>query len=113
VSRQDVFLHLRILKRIQQHTQSNPITGASIAAEFGTSWRNVASVVEDLRDSGHKIGSSKGGKDKGMGYFLAHDPSEIHSTCLHMESQAKKILSRANKLRNWGSAQPTIFESSL
>lgn len=110
MSRPDVMLALRVLKRIQQHTSTNPITGGSLAAEFGTTWRRVATVVEDLRDSGHKIGSSKSDP---MGYFLARHPSELTSTLDHLEGQAKKILARRNRLANWGSAQSTIFESEV
>jgi len=61
-----------------------------------------------LRDAGHKIGSLKGGK--AMGYFLARSPLEIHSTIEHMRSQGKKIIVRSNKLANWGSSQPSVFE---
>jgi len=111
MSRPDVMLALRVLKRIGQHSISNPITGGSLALEFGTSWRTIASIVEDARDSGHKIGSSKGGK--AMGYFLASNPQELHSTIAHMRSQGKKIIVRSNIMANWGSSQPSVFEQII
>ena len=103
-------LTLRVLARIQQYSQDGPITGAALAAEFGISWRKVADIVEDLRDNGHKVGSSMTAP---MGYFIAHHPVELVSTLEHLESRAKKILGRRNRLANWGGAQPTIFEQQI
>lgn len=106
----NTMLALRVLARIQQHTIEQPITGEALAAEFSTSWRKVAEIVEELRDAGHKIGSSK---SKPMGYFLARHPSELISTLNHLEGQAKKILARRNRLAWWGGSQPTIFEGDI
>ncbi len=103
-------LALRILARIQQYTIENPITGEALAVEFGTNWRKVAEVVEDLRDTGHKIGSSL---KKPMGYFLARHPAELLGTLEHLDSRANKIRARRNRLANWGGTQPTIFEQEI
>lgn len=103
-------LTLRVLARIQQYTIEQPITGEALAAEFGTSWRKIAEIVEELRDAGHKIGSSK---SKPMGYFIARHPAELQGTLNHLEGQAKKILARRNRLAWWGGSQPTVFEQEI
>lgn len=106
----DTQLALRILARIQEYDIKAPITGEALAQEFGTNWRKVADIVEQLRDAGHKIGSSM---SKPMGYFLARSPEDLQGTLTHLESRAKKILARRNRLAWWGGAQPTIFEQEI
>lgn len=98
---------LRVLARIQQYNSFCPITGDSLAAEFQISWRKVASIVEELRDNGHKIGSSNG---DAPGYFWARTPEELSPTITRMKDQAKKILARTNRMADWGNAEPSIFE---
>ena len=100
-------LALRVLARIQTHTIAGPIAGDALAAEFGISWRKVASIVEQLRDNGHKIGSSNGNPS---GYFVARTPEELHPTITRMRDQAKKILARTNRMADFHSSEPTVFE---
>lgn len=103
----DTKLTLRVLARIQQHDYRAPILYDSIAEEFQISWRKVASIVEELRDSGHKIGTSNGERP---GCFVARTPEELNSTIQRMKDQAKKILARTNRMADWGNAEPSIFE---
>ena len=100
-------LVLRVLARIQTHTIAGPISGDALADEFGISWRKVASIVEQLRDNGHKIGSSNGSPS---GYFIARTPEELHPTISRMRDQAKKILARTNRMADFQSSEPTVFE---
>jgi biotin operon repressor len=103
----DTKLALRVLARIQQHDSRSPIMYDSLAAEFQISWRKVASIVEELRDAGHKIGSSN---SEPHGCFLARTPEELSPTITRMKDQAKKILARTNRMADWNSMNPTIFE---
>lgn len=103
----EVALTLRVLARIQQHDSACPITYDSIAAEFQISWRKVATIVEQLRDAGHKIGSSN---SEPHGCFVARTPEELSPTITRMKDQAKKILARTNRMADWGNAEPSIFE---
>jgi tRNA G26 N,N-dimethylase Trm1 len=103
----DTKMALRVLARIQEHDSRAPITYDSLAAEFQISWRKVASIVEELRDTGHKIGSSN---SEPHGCFLARTPEELSPTITRMKDQAKKILARTNRMADWGNREPSIFE---
>jgi len=116
-SKRDTMLHLRVLAVLKTRTITNPITGQTLADEFGVDWRKIAEIINLLRRAGHKIGSSKGGKDLSgnvipMGYFVARDPSEIVGTVKHMKEEAIQILSMAKKLETWGT-NPTLFEEQI
>lgn len=100
-------LTLRVLARIQQHGPECPITYDALAAEFQISWRKVATIVEQLRDAGHKVGSSN---SEPHGCFLARTPEELNPTITRMKDQAKKILARTNRMADWGSMAPSIWE---
>jgi biotin operon repressor len=108
--KRDMKLALSMLKIIERHDINNPVKGQALAEMLNISWRNVADIIEILRDCGYKIGSNKGNP---MGYFVARDAGELHDTTMHMENMAKKILSRVNKMRNWGTSQPTVFEQEV
>ena len=103
-------LSLRVLNRLQQHTKDNPIQGAALAAELCISWREVASCVEELRDCGFKIGSSN---CQPMGYCIAKDSYEMLETVDRLRIQAKRILARTNRMMDFGSQQPTVFEGAI
>jgi hypothetical protein len=106
----DTRLTLRILARIQIHRIEYPITGRALAEEFGIDIRKVQLVVEELRKGGHKIGSQMANP---AGYFLARNPEELYETAEHYRSRAKEFCLQANRLMDFGSAQPTIFEQTV
>ena len=106
----DTQLALRILARIQQHGIDDPITGHALAFMFGINIRQVQHIVEELRDAGHKVGSSMAAP---MGYFIAKRPEELLDTVEHYRSRAKEFCIRANRLLDFGSLAPTIFEQPV
>ncbi len=103
-------LPLRVLRRVEQHTKNDPILGAALAEELGVSWRTVAACVEELRDAGFKVGSSN---QSPMGYFMARDSYQMLETVDRLRSQAKKILARTNRMMDFQSQQPTVFEGAI
>lgn len=100
-------LTLKVLQIISEHTIESPITGESIAQLTGTTWREVAHIIEMLRFMGFKIGSSK---TKPMGYFMARHPEEIRPTAERMKKQCLVQLKQVQKMYVWDN-QPTIFDS--
>ena len=108
-TKRETQLRLRVLKKIQQHTSANPVKYDVIALEFNTSWRKIASCVEDLRDAGWKIASTNSAPH---GCFLAQTPAELRPTVIRMADQAKKILIRVAKMKDWSDSEPKIFEGA-
>lgn len=106
----DTHLTLSVLARVQQHNASDPITGHALAELFGINIRQVQTIVEELRDAGHKVGSSMG---KPLGYFLAKTPEELIGTAEHYRSRAREFCIRANRLMDFGSLEPTVFEQPV
>ena len=100
-------LVLRVLARIQTHTIAGPIAGDALAEEFGISWRKVASIVEQLRDNGHKIGSSNGNPS---GYFVARTPEELHPTITRMRDHAQGETRSVDRRREAEHLQPETDE---
>lgn len=103
-----------VLAAILCRTIRNPITGDALALQFSTDRRKIADLIETWRDEGIKIGSTKGGLDadgneRPKGYFQAKDPGEMLETVAHMESMARQIWARAQKLKKWGTV-PTLWE---
>lgn len=107
----DTQLTLRVLARIQLHRVEDPIAGHALAEEFRINLRRVQTVVEELRDAGYKIGSSMDGSNPG--YFLARNAEELFETAEHYRSRARRFLGTANRLMDFGSLQPTIFEQTV
>ncbi len=106
-NRLDRQLLLRVLARIQQHTFSNPIKIHAIVEEFGVKERQVKMIVEELRKAGYKIGSHK---TKPYGLFIAKYPEEILDTACRIEQEGVALIQRARALRDFKSAEPTVFE---
>jgi hypothetical protein len=107
----DTQLTLRLLARIQLHRIEDPIAGRVLAEEFGIDIRRVQMVVEELRDARYKIGSSMDGSKPG--YFLARNADELYETAEHYRSRARAFLGRANRLMDFGSMQPTLYEQPV
>lgn len=103
-------LTLRILQKIQQHTPEDPIPGRALAEEFGINRRDVQRHIEELRDAGYKIGSSMG---EDPGYFIAKHPHELLPTANHYRHRAKVFCQKANRLMDFGSDAPEIFEQPI
>lgn len=103
----DTQLALRILSAIQRHGIEHPIPGHQLAEMFDIDLRRVQSIVEELVDSGQKIGSSM---KRPCGYFLAKHPDELTETAEILRTRGRKYFARANKLLDFGSNQPTVFE---
>lgn len=103
----DTQLHLRVLRVIQGHQKADPITGHVLAEMFGTSVRQVQTVVEELRAAGYKVGSSM---VHPFGYFIAVAPEELAETVEQYRIRARHFAITANRLSNWGSEQPSLYE---
>ena len=110
MSRRDVEIPLRILKRLQAHTQDDPITAETIGAEFGLDRRQVMGICQQLLEAGHKVCSTK---VKPFGMFIARTPSEAYSTAERMRKEGLKYLVRAKQLMNFNEAQRTIYEEII
>jgi len=102
-------LHLRVLGVIQQHDLKDPITIPQLTEMFGLppDHRRTKSIIKKLVDNGHKIGSSK---VEPMGLFLARNPEEMFETAERLRQEARKIFAKANKLMDFGSHEPTVWE---
>lgn len=107
----DTQLALRVLARIQMHRKEDPIAGHALAEEFGINLRKVQWVIEELRDADYKIGSSMDASNPG--YFLARNAEELSETAEHYRSRARAFLGRANRLMDFGSLQPTLYEQPI
>ena len=107
-------LHLRVLEKISQHTQAHTITAAALAEMFGLRTRDgrpderkIKTITQRLVETGHKIGSSK---VEPKGFFLARTPEEIYDTAERLRQEGRKYFAKANKLADFGSQEPTIWE---
>lgn len=103
----EVGLALAVLRVLSRHTIDDPITGEALGMMFGITKRKVADIIREARLQGHKIGSSK---VKPYGYFLAREPSELAEVVGHMRNEALNILVAVNRLTDWDSTQPTVWE---
>ena len=106
----DTRLALQVLSAIERHSIQNPITGAALAELFGITRRHVQLIVEELRDSGRKVGSAMGTPS---GYFLAAGPEQLQETAEHYRSRGRQYFATANKLLNFGRLQQTIWEQEV
>jgi hypothetical protein len=106
----EVLMHLRILKRLYEHSITHPITIPTLSAEFGISERDVKLVIETLRHSGHKICSRK---ERPMGMFVARDPIEARPTAERLHREGIRYLATAHRLMDFGSSDPTLFEGAF
>jgi biotin operon repressor len=106
----DTKLALQVLSAIERHSIQNPITGAALAELFGITRRHVQLIVEELRDSGRKVGSAMGTPS---GYFLAAGPEQLQETAEHYRSRGRLFFATANKLLNFGRLQQTIWEQEV
>jgi len=106
-NRLDNGLALQILRVIQEHTASGPITGKALALRFQTDLRSITTCIEHLRNLGFRIGASKG---KRLGYFHARTIEEILPTIEQRRSQALKILIGNKKMLESKEGQSTIWD---
>lgn len=105
-----------VIAAILCRSYRNPITGKVLADQFGVDIRKITQIIEEARDSGIKIASSKGGRDDYIGgvvpagYYQAHSPEEMRSTFEMYRSTIKQLSSRAKAIMNFNGQNPTIFE---
>jgi predicted DNA-binding transcriptional regulator YafY len=94
----------------------NPITGAALAQSFSVDIRRITGVIEEARDAGIKIASSKGGFDKHInrqlepGYYQAKTPEEMRSTYDMYQATIKNLSARAKKIMNFNGVNPSLYE---
>ena len=94
----------------------NPITGSALAAQYSVDIRKITQVVEEARDAGIKIASSKGGFDRHMGvivepgYYQAKRPEEMRSTYEMYQQTIGNLSARAKRLMNFNRENPSLYE---
>ena len=97
-------------------THRNPITGSALAQEFNVDIRKITGVIEDARDAGVKIASSKGGFDRHLGmvveagYYQAHTPEQMRSTYEMYQTTIKNLSARAKKMMCFDNCNPSLYE---
>ena len=100
----DTLFAQAVVAAILCRSYRNPITGAVLAEQFAVDIRTITGIVEQARDAGMKISSSKGGFDKYLGlvvpsgYYQAKTPEEMRSTYDMYQSTIKQLSTRAKKM---------------
>jgi hypothetical protein len=100
-------LTLRLYARIEQYTRDNPIRIKTLAMEFQKTERTVKDHIRRMRLNGLKVGHDKSSEG---GVFVARTPEEIYETVREFRDDGRDSFFVANKLADWGNAEPTIFE---
>ena len=107
-SKLDNGLALQILRVIQQHPESYPIKGKSLALQFQTDLRSITLCIELLRFSGQPICVSKG---KNPGYFYPNDISQLIPVIEQRRGQAlNMLLGNKKMLEYFNKGQSTIWD---
>jgi hypothetical protein len=102
----------KMLLRIEQHHKENPIRLEALRLEFGLKdVRQVKSIIARLIDLGAKIGSCKSGELTGV--FIGRDAFEMIETADRLRQEGRKLFIRANKLMDFKSTAPTVWEQQL
>lgn len=89
--------------------RANGIKAADLVAEINRhagnricSERDLRTVVEGMRESGHHICAHPS-----SGYFIAEDPAELDATCAFLQARAMRSLKQIAAMRRV--SLPTLF----
>jgi biotin operon repressor len=107
---------VRVLAHIQLRDYTHPVNSDELEAVFGVKERQITQAIEYLRDSGHKVASSKGRHDRYLGvyvppgFYIARRPEEMRSTADMLQSTIQRISERRRRLMDFGNAAPSLYE---